>query len=255
MTRLRRALLPAAIALGVLLPLVALAVQAFADEWRAPALTPQRWGLRAADAVFGDPGIVGALWTSASVAVVTAGVALVLAFPAARVLGERRLRHPGPLFVLLALPLLVPPYVVGTGLLEWFLRLGLAGSAAGLLLAHLTMALPYAILVLIVGFGPDLRRLEEMGSATGLSAFQRLRWVTLPTIRPALAAASLLTFLVSWSQYGTSLAIAPARPTLPVIMLPFIGNDPQIAAMLALLFLAPALAAVGASVRMMRSNP
>lgn len=247
--RLPRAILPLAVAATVVLPLAGLFARAFADEWRAPALLPQRWGLRGADAVAADPAIPAAIWTSSSVAVITTGLALLLALPAARVLGERRLRHPGPLFVLLALPLLVPPYVVGTGLLEWFLRLDLAGTRGGLVLAHLTMALPYATLVLIAGFGPELRRLEEMAHTTGLRGMQRLRWVTLPTIRPTLAAAALLTFLVSWSQYGTSLGIAPARPTLPVIMLPYIGNDPQVAATLALLFLAPALAAVALSVR------
>lgn len=251
---LRRALAPILLTALVGLPLLALVVRAFADQWRAPALIPQRWGLRGAEAVAWDPGIVEALWRSSGVAAVTTALALVLAWPAARVLGERRLRHPGPLFLLLALPVLVPPYVVGTGLLEWFLRLDLAGTQAGLVLAHLTMALPYAVLVLLAGFGPELRRLEEMGRASGLGVVQRLRWVTLPALLPTLAAASLLTFLVSWSQYGTSLAVAPGRPTLPVIMLPYIGNDPQVAATLALLFLAPAVAALAVTARAIGRN-
>lgn len=240
----------ALLAAGVL-PLGVLLVRGFADSWRAPALLPQRWGTRGFDVALGEgPG--SALITSAAVALVTTLAALVIAWPAARVLGERRLRHPVPVFLLLALPLLIPPYAVGSGLTEWFLRLGLTGTLAGLVLAHLVVVLPYTVLLLLSGFGPDLRGLEEMGRAAGLSGVQRLRWVTLAVARPTVAATALLSFLVSWSQYGTSLAVAPARPTLPVVLLPFVGADPQAAAALSLLFLAPALVALVVAVRAMR---
>ena len=198
-------------------------------------------------------GTARALATSLAVGAVSAALALALAWPAARVLGERRLRHPAAIFLLLAMPLLVAPYAVGVGLSEWFLRLGLSGTLPGLVLAHLTFVLPYAVLLLLSGFGPELRGQEEMGRAAGLSSWQRLRWVTVPALRPTLAAAALIAFLVSWSQYGTSLAVAPTRPTLPVLLLPFIGADPQVAAALSLLFLAPALLALVVSVRAIRA--
>jgi len=241
------------VALGALvaLALAPLLVLAGADVWRAPAVLPQRWGTRGLEIAL-DSGALPALGRSVAVAVLTTAVALVLAWPAARVLGERRLRHPVAIFLLLAMPLLVAPYAVGTGLSEWFLRLGLAGSLAGLILAHLAVVLPYAVLLLLSGFGPELRRLEEMGRASGLAPAQRLRWVTLPVLRPTLAAAALLSFLVSWSQYGTSLAVAPTQPTLPVVLLPFVGRDPQAAAALSLLFLAPALLALVLAVRAVR---
>ncbi len=237
----------------VALPLAALIVRAFADAWRAPAIVPQRLGTRGLGiALEGGGGALQAVAVSAAVAAATTALALVIAWPAARVLGERRLRHPAAVFLLIAGPLLVPPYAVGTGLTEWFLRLGLAGTTAGLVLAHLTLVLPYAVLLLLSAFGPALRELEEMARAEGLSAAQRLRWVTLPAVRPTLVTTGLLAALVSWSQYGTSLAVAPDRPTLPVVLLPFVGSDPQVAATLSLLFLAPALIALTAAVRTVR---
>ena len=234
-------------------PFGVLVVQAFADSWRAPALVPQEWGLRGWRAVWSSDGALEALATSLIVAVAATGLSLLLAWPAARVLGERRLRHPGPVFVLLAMPLLVPPFASGTGLTQWFIRLGLTDTLPGLVLAHLTVALPYAVLVLLSGFGPGLRELEEMARASGLTARQRLAWVTLPASRPALVVAGFLCFLVSWSQYGLSLAVSAGRPTLPIILLPFVRSDPQIAAMLSLLFIAPALAALAVTVRLARS--
>lgn len=254
--RARDALASAAtIAVGAALALSlgALLLQALANVWRAPALLPQQWGTRGFDVAFAGGGAASALVTSLAVGVASTAVALVLAWPAARVLGERRLEHPAAVFLLLAMPLLVAPYAVGVGLSEWFLRLGLSGTLTGLVLAHLTFVLPYAVLLLLSGFGPGLRGLEEMGRAAGLSASQRLRWVTVPALRPTLAAAALMSFLVSWSQYGTSLAIAPTRPTLPLLVLPFIGSDTQVAAALSLLLLAPALLALVVAVRTIRS--
>jgi putative spermidine/putrescine transport system permease protein len=239
-----------AVALLFALPMVALVVRAVADEWRAPALLPQRFGLRGLD-VAADAG--AAFAGSLVVALVTTAVALVIGWPAARVLGERRLRRPGVVFLLLAMPLLVSPYATGAGLTEWFIRLGLAGTLPGLVLAHLVLVLPYVVVVLLSGFGPRVGELEEMACTFGVSPLRRLAWVTLPSLRATVAAAGLLGFLVSWSQYGSSLAVGAGRPMLPLVLLPYVHTDPQVASALALLFLAPALVALGVAARASRS--
>lgn len=234
------------------LPLTVLAVRAFADAWRAPSLLPQRWGTRGLElAVSGRT--LEALATSTVVAVLATTLALLVGWPAARVLGERRLRRPGPVLVLLAIPLLVPPYATGEGLTEWFIRLGLIDTVAGLVLAHLVVVLPYVVLVLSAAFGPRVTALEEMARTAGLRPSMRLRMVTLPAVRPALGAAALLGFLASWSQYGSSLAVGGGRPLLPLVLVPFVGADPQAAAAIGLLFLLPAVAALALAARAARA--
>jgi putative spermidine/putrescine transport system permease protein len=242
-----------AAALGVLFaaPLLVLPVQAAADAWRAPALLPQRLGTRGLQvALTGQAG--AALGNSLVVAAGSTALALLLGWPAARALGGHRLRRPAPVLVLLAMPLLVPAYATGTGLAEWFVRLGLAGGRLGLVLAHLTVVLPYVVLVLAAGFDQRLGDLEDMGRTMGLGTPRRLALVTLPAVRPTLTVAALLGFLVSWSQYGLSLAIGSGLPMLPLVLLPFIRTDPQVAAALALLFLAPTLAALAVAARASR---
>lgn len=240
--------LPSLVAAAVALPLGALIVRAFADQWRAPQVVPQELGLRGFRVAFsGESGV--AFTNSLQVALLTVALALALAWPAARVLGERRLRRPGPVFLLLAAPLLVPSYAIGSGLNEWLIRLGLDGSTAALVVGHLTFVLPYTVVVLLSGFGPRLTALEEMASTAGLSPLRRLVLVTLPSAAPTIAAAALLGFLVSWSDYGTSLAVGAGEPMLPLVLLPFIGADPQVAASLSVLFLAPAVVALVVAVR------
>ncbi len=237
----------------LVLPLAVLAVQAFADVWRAPGVLPDELGWRGFELAFERASAAEALANSLLIGTLATAIALLVGWPAARVLGERRLPRTNLVFMLLALPLLMPPYLAGFGLTEWFIRLGIDDSVAGIVLAHVTFALPYAIVLLISGFSPKITELEEMARVAGAGRFGRLRWVTIPSLRATLAAAALLAFLVSWSQYGTTLAVGAGRPTLPIVMLPFVRTDPQVAAALALIFLAPCVVALTIAARAQRS--
>jgi putative spermidine/putrescine transport system permease protein len=233
-------------------PLAVLAVQAFAEVWRYPALFPQQLGLRGFRVAFGTGDAGRATVDSLEVALTTTALAVLIAWPAARVLGRTHGRWRTAVLLVLALPLLVPPFATGTGLAEWFIRLGLADTRVGLVLAHLTVVLPYVLLVLIPAFSPRVIELEEMARSLGTGPLRRLALVTLPSTRAVLAAAVLLGFLVSWSQYGSSLAVGGGLPMLPLTLLPFIGSDPTVAAALSLLFLVPAILALALASRAAR---
>lgn len=234
-----------ALATVTVLPLLVLPVRALADVWQAPALLPQRWGTRGLGVVLA-PGTntATAIANSLLVAVATTLVAVLLAWPAARWLATADTRRRTPVLVVLALPLLVPPLAIGTGLAEWFLRLGLTSSLVGLVLAHLVAVLPYVVVVLAPGFTPAVRQAEEAAHTLGADRWQVLRTVSLPLVAPSLGVASLLGGLVSWSQYGSSLGVGRGIPMLPLVLEPFVGRDPQVAATLALVFLVPAVAAL-----------
>lgn len=109
---------------------------------------------------------------------------------------------------------------------------------------------PYVVLILASGFTEDVRALEEVAAVHGAGPRRRLAALTLPAVAPALAAAAVPGFLVSWSRYGLSLAVDGGIPMLPVLLVPFVGTDPQVAAVLGVVFLAPALAAVALAVRL-----
>lgn len=241
----------------VVASLLVLPIRAAADVWRAPALLPQEFGTRGL-AVLLSPGtrLDEAITTSLLVALLATTIAMVLAWPATRGLAGLSPGRRTTVLTVLALPLLVPQYATGTGLTTWFLRAGVADRTLGLVLAHLVYVLPYVVLILVPAFDDRVRRLEEAARTAGAGTVARLRFVTVPAVARPLAVAALLGFLVSWSQYGTSLAVGGGRLTLPVVLLPFVDRDPQVAAILALVFLVPpvvALAAVGAVWR--RSAP
>lgn len=223
-------------------PLLVLVPRAAADAWRAPDLLPQAWGLRGVTAAFAPGGeAAAAVRNSVLVALGTTLVALLLAWPAARGIVRLPVRRRAAWLVVLLLPLLVPSYATGTGLVPWLLRLGLADTLAGIGAAHLVYVLPYVVLALLPAFGAELDKLDEAARAAGATRWGALRHVALPTARPAVATAALLGFVVSWSQVGTSLAAGGGLPMLPVLALPFARRDPQVAAVLNLVLLVPPL--------------
>jgi len=237
-----------ALAVVIAAPLLVLFVQAFANEWRAPAVVPTTFGTRGFDAAFAQGNAVAALLNSTAIALLATALALVIGWPAARALGRERARKPA-VVLLVALPLLIPPFATGTGLAEWFIRLGLADTILGVALAHLTAVLPYVVLILALEFTEALSELEDVARTFGAGTARRLAVVTVPTLAPSLALASLLAFLVSWAQYGTSLAVGGGLPTLPVVLLPYVRTDAQVAAAISLLMIAPAIASLFVALR------
>lgn len=250
----RRPLLVALLALAATLPILTLAVRALADVWRAPAVLPQQLGLRGVRyALSAGAGVPEAVLNGIVVALLASSAALVLGWPAARALAAASRRMRRTLTIAIALPLLVPQFAVGAGLAEWFIRLGVSDTLLAVAIAHLIYTLPYVVVVLAGAFSSELLELEEAAATVGAGPLQRLIGVSLPARRGALATAATIALVVSWSQYGTTLAIGGATTTLPVMLVPFAQSDPQIAATLSLLFLAPAVVALIALTRVLRA--
>ena len=76
---------------------------------------------------------------------------------------------------------------------------------------------------------------------------QRFFSVTLPALRRQLALALALGFTISWAQYGTSLGVGGGVPMLPLLLVPFIRSDPQVAAVLDVILIVPPLVALALS--------
>ncbi|MFP4307037.1 MAG: ABC transporter permease [Desulfococcaceae bacterium] len=249
---MRRA--PAVLAIfAVSILFVPLFLWAFSERWFYPQLWPGEWGLRAWRYAFGTAGaqIRGGIAASTAVAAVTALAAAPAGTLAGRALGLYAFRGKDALSILLAVPVIVPPLSVAMGLHLWFIRLGLAETFAGVVLVHLTVCLPYAVFVMWGVFSNYDPEFEEQARSLGASRFQVARRVTLPLIWPGLVVAGLFTFLLSWTQYLSTLIIGGGRVvTLPIVLFSLMnGGDRPVAAAVSLVFVAPALLALILSAR------
>jgi putative spermidine/putrescine transport system permease protein len=249
----RRRLLAGTIAGAVLLPFVPLVLWSFSGRWFYPDLLPGQWGLRAWTYVTGTAGpqVGEALAQSLLVASATALVSVALGLPAGRALGLYHFRCKNALSVALMLPVIVPPLSVAMGLHLWFIRLGLSETFAGVALVHLAFCLPYAVFVLWGVFSNYNPEFEDQARSLGASRGEVLLRVTLPMVLPGVIAAGLFAFLLSWSQYLSTLIIGGGRvATLPLLLFALMGSgDRPVAAAVSLVFVVPSLAALMVSAR------
>lgn len=232
----------------VLLPFLPLVLWSISEEWFYPDLLPQAFGPRAWEYVFGTAGsqLVSGLSISFALALVTTLVSLVLGIPAGRALGLYDFAGKKLISLLLILPIIVPPLSVAMGLHLWFIRLGLAETFSGVVLVHLTFCLPYTIFVLWGVFTDYNPEFEEQARSLGASPIKVLLRVTLPMILPGITVAALFSFLLSWSQYLSTLIIGGGKMlTLPILLFSLMDSgDRPVAAAVSLVFILPAFLAL-----------
>ena len=248
---MKRLLFGSAVPGAVLLPFVPLVLWAFSSRWFYPELLPSRWGLRAWTYVFGTAGpqMTDALVQSVQVAAVTAIVAVAAAVPAGRALGLYHFRGKDVLSVVLMLPIIVPPLCVAMGLHLWLLRLGIAETFGGVVLVHLTVCLPYAVFVMWGVFSNYNPEFEDQARSLGAPPLKVILRVMIPLTLPGIVVAALFAFLLSWSQYLSTLIIGGGKiTTLPILLFALMASgDRPVAAAVSIVFVAPALAALAAS--------
>jgi len=249
----KRALLGGAVAGAVLLPFLPLALWAFSQRWFYPQLLPEQWGLRAWRYVLGTAGpqMTEALVQSVLVAAAVAVLSVAGGIPAGRLLGLYHFRGKDLLSIVLMLPIIVPPLCVAMGLHLWLLRLEMTATFAGVVLVHLSACLPYAVFVMWGVFSNYNLDFEDQARSLGASALDVVGRVMLPLIFPGIVVAALFSFLLSWSQYLSTLIIGGGRIiTLPILLFALMGSgDRPVAAAVSIVFVIPALAALAVSAR------
>ncbi|WP_097655000.1 ABC transporter permease [Candidatus Chloroploca asiatica] len=232
-------------------PVVGLVLYAGSTRWFFPDLLPVTWTFETFWRQLSNARTQQAIGTSLLLGGVVTLLALVIALPAARTLGLERFPGRSLVLLLLFLPTIVPPLATGMGLNIIFLRLGLAGSLAGVVLVHLIPVLPYTIFALIGVFVRYDEGYEQQARTLGAGPWRILWQVTLPLAGPGMAVAALFAFLVSWSQYVLTLLIGGGRViTLPMLLFAAVaGGNPATIAALALIFAGPPLLAIALAAR------
>ena len=242
---------------AMIFPLVYLITQSLAHDWRFPALFPTTISFRSWRYLLDDSANVSvALLNSLGLAALVMGVAIVLALPAARALALHDFSGKTVVMFLLLLPILSPAIATAIGGHALFLRLGLTDSWGGIVLAHLVPTVPYCVLTLTGSFSRFDVDLEAQARTLGATRRQVWQFVTLPSIAPGLVTAAFFAFLISWSQYLTTLFIGGGKiVTLPMVLIGFQrSSDEAVTAMLTLVFLAPTILFLAFVARLWRDN-
>jgi molybdate transport system permease protein len=168
-------------------------------------------------------------WTafrlSVELALWTLALLLPLAIWLGRLLAHRRFRGRGFIEAAVALPLVLPPTVIGFYLLtafgafsplgqawEWAFGQGLAFSFQGLLVASVIVNLPFAVQPVQNAFAAIPPRLREAGAVSGMPPWKVFTTVELPLAWPGIATAAVLTFAHTLGEFGVVLMVGGAIP-------------------------------------------
>lgn len=233
------------IVVSAVLPMIPVFLWAFAPRWPFPDLVPSEWTVRAW-LYMATPysRVVSAFVTSLLLALAVTLLSFPLAIPAGRALGLYRFRGKRLVEFLMLAPLIVPELPVAMGIHILFIKYGLEGTLAGVLLIHLLLSAPYVVMVLAGVFANYAPEIEQSARTLGATPVKTFLYVTLPSIYPGMVVGGLFAFIRSWRTYIFTLMIgAGVVETIPLALFSFIGTgDNHISAALSLVFAAPALA-------------
>ncbi|MEL7116594.1 MAG: molybdate ABC transporter permease subunit [Pseudomonadota bacterium] len=167
----------------------------------------------------------GPIWLTLQLAGITTVILLLIGIPLAWWLAHTRTRLRPVLEALVALPLVLPPTVLGFYLLilmspntaigAFWVRLTgdtLTFSFSGLVIASLFYSLPFAVQPMQQAFQGVGRGMMEAAATLGASRWDRFRTIALPMSRRGILAAAVLSFAHTVGEFGVVLMVGGNIP-------------------------------------------
>ncbi len=158
--------------------------------------------------------------------------------------------------LLLIPPITIPWLILAVALLLMFFWLRVDRSLLTLMLGHVTLQIPYTVLIVSTQYVTISSNYEDAAASLGASPFRIFGWVILPLIIPSVVAAFAFSFAISFDNFVVSYFLAPSGfSTLPVEIYTAIrtGFTPEINAVSTIVFFASILLVLPAA-RYLRFN-
>lgn len=192
-----------------------------------PVWIPTDLTLDAYTAILLDGPYLDYLFNSTVTTVIAIALSLVLGVPATYALV--RFEFPYKLdkhisFFLLSL-FMLPPVVPSLSYYDIFQSLNIFDSQIGLGLAYTVFNLPLVVWF-TRGFISDVPdSIREAALIDGATEFEIFRYVYLPLIKPGIAAAAIISFILTWNEYLLALILTSLNAqTMPVGITEFVGQ-------------------------------
>ena len=169
------------------------------------------------EAFFESESLRGSLVASLQIAFVTMIVATTLGTLLAFGLVRARTRFSGGANVLMLIPLVTPEIVAGVSALLLFTQVGMRLSLLTIVIAHITFSISYVTVVVRARLAALNPEIEHAAMDLGATRWQTFRLVVLPALWPAVVAAGLLVFALSFDDFVLSFFTTGESPQpLPV---------------------------------------
>jgi iron(III) transport system permease protein len=210
-------------AIALALPLVTLIWQSFFRnlvqpfDWSAAHATLDNYRF-----VLGYPIFLAAVKTSVLLAAMAATAVSALTFAMAWIARRALPRYGFVLDALAFAPIAIPGVIVGAGILTAYLMLPIPiyNTIWILLVAYVTLYLPYGMRFASGGIAQIHRELEEMAALSGAGIGQIFRRILIPLLAPVLLAGWIYVFVLAVRELGASIfLVGPGTHVLGTITL------------------------------------
>lgn len=200
-----------------------------------------------------------ALRLSLITSVAATAISIVLGVPLAWVLARVEFPAKRVARALVTLPMVLPPVIGGAALLLALGRRGLVGqyldqwfgvvlpfSTAGVIVAETFVAMPFLVVTVEAALRSADHRYEDAAATLGARPLTVFRRVTLPLIRPALLAGTVLCWARALGEFGATITFAGNLPgrtqTMPLAVFVARESDRGAAIAISLVMVAISLA-------------
>ena len=177
---------------------------------------PQGFTLHWYEIVLQSPVWTQAMLRSLMVGLGTGLLAMLIGTPAAFLLVRSEIPGKAAWLAFVLSPIVVPRMIIAVGLFYVFARIGLVGSAVGLILGHTVVAVPYVVITMMAVLRNYDTRLDHAAQSLGAGPIATLRYVTFPILSAGMFSSFLFAFATSFDELTIALfATGGLNATLP----------------------------------------
>jgi len=232
------------VACCILVPAFQLVLWSLTERWPWPGLLPEHLSLRSLkELLFGSARLPRLLLSSISLGLAVAFLGTLIGILTARATELYTFRGKELVHFGSFLPLLVPGTVFAMGIQITLIRLGLSDTLVGVVLVHLIAAVPYCITIMTDVTRSVGDRYEQQALVLGASPLRAFFEGTLPSLLPGILASMSMGFVLSYSQYFTTLMAGGGRvKTIALVLIPYIqSGDRSLSSIYCVAFVGSAL--------------
>lgn len=188
------------------IPISILLSLSFSKNWAFPALLANEFSSIAWNDLFsGGNDIRHSLLLSVVIAIIVAFTATTIGFFISKTIAYHSYRK--QLLFLAYLPFVLSPVILAVCLKFYFIKLSLAGTVAGVIIAQLIIAIPYSIIFFSGFWNQKIKLFEQIVNTLGGTKIVALTKVIIPLSKPLLLVCFFQCFLISWFEYGLTSVI------------------------------------------------
>ena len=228
----------------IFLPMVLVLIWSVTGRWPWPNLLPESYTLRTVkELFFSSASLPKLLLSSISLALTVGILGTIIGILTARATELYQFRGKAMVYMGSFFPLLVPGTVFAMGIQITLIRLGLSDTVAGVILVHLIAAVPYCITIMTDVTRAVGNRYEEQAMVLGAAPLRSFFEATLPSLLPSILSSVSMGFILSYSQYFTTLMVGGGRvKTLALVLVPYIqSGDRALSSVYSVAFVGSAL--------------